>query len=60
MRRESWWPVREPGRPSYDDVQLGAVLTACGRCGRSFYMTHPGPVCIECLGVAGIGRKVSS
>ena len=34
--------------PTYDAVQMAAVLTTCGTCGRAYFMTTPGPVCIRC------------
>ena len=32
----------------YDDTQREAVLTKCTRCGLSFYMTAPQPLCSVC------------
>ena len=37
-----------PSRGSYDDRQIGAVLTRCVRCLREFYMTKPQALCAEC------------
>jgi len=34
--------------PTYDEIQMSAKLVVCTVCSRSFYMTKPGPVCIEC------------
>jgi hypothetical protein len=38
---------------SYDAKQMAAVLTTCETCGRDYYMTKPGPVCVLCRRVAG-------
>lgn len=32
---------------TYDQLQMSAVLTTCGRCGQAYYMTAPG-TCIAC------------
>lgn len=34
--------------PTYDEIQMRATLVVCSKCSRPFYMTKPGPVCIEC------------
>ena len=34
--------------PTYDQIQMSAILTTCTVCGRAFYMTHPQPVCLTC------------
>ncbi len=39
-------------RPSYDERQITAPLVTCAVCGRSWYMTKPEPVCIECMEAA--------
>ncbi len=39
-------------RASYDDRQITAPLVTCAVCGRSWYMTKPEPVCIECMEAA--------
>jgi hypothetical protein len=43
-------------KPTYDEIQAGAVLTSCESCGRSFFMTHPQASCVQCRGTsAGTG-----
>lgn len=34
----------------YDVTQGNAVLTTCGGCGNSYYMTHPQALCSKCRG----------
>lgn len=35
-------------KPTYDELQAGAVLVKCVTCERSFYMTTPRAMCVEC------------
>jgi len=34
---------------TYDESQITAPLIACADCGRSYYMTKPRRLCVECL-----------
>ncbi len=34
--------------PTYDEIQMAAVLVFCSVCYHAYYMTKPGPVCILC------------
>lgn len=35
-------------RRTYDQRQIEAPLTTCERCGKSWYMTKPEPICDDC------------
>ena len=33
---------------TYDQIQREAQLVTCIRCGNTYYMTHPKPICVRC------------
>jgi uncharacterized membrane protein len=35
-------------KPTYDAIQMAAVLMRCTVCGKDWYMTKPQPVCVRC------------
>jgi hypothetical protein len=35
-------------KPTYDEIQMAAVLRTCDRCRRAYYLTHGHTICVRC------------